>query len=417
MRILYLTFAVRYINPTTESMLAALPFAGELDVFGPGFQSKGRLAEGPAAYVERHGPFDIVLTDEYAIQDFDLAPGEKPRRFVNHACRFDRSMLMYGKRFKDFFAGYGGRRGVFLLQTDYYNMPESRLRVVEDHFDYVLGWGAELISRRETVASDADRAAGLTAVDRGILDHWSDRYLEFVLRHPERIVSLPHVIADSELCERPLDRRRRPWAVVGADYTERVNARRVLDDADIRRTGNSLPYISNALQRLGINPYAHFWSIALLQRRFRAALQGARYAYTCGGAASGAIRKYFEIPAAGCVLVADRCKGFEALGFRDRENAVLARGADVKDVHDWRRRGPGNCRCGSRLGPGAAFGESARSAIIGRFSRDRRRPLRRQPLGGRRTASAIAQWRRAGRLTVWRRLSPVALGPSARPPD
>jgi spore maturation protein CgeB len=96
-----------------------------------------------------------------------------------------------------------------------------------------------------------------------------------------------------------------------------------------------LPYLFAGSQKLGINPYAHYWTIAGLQHAFRRSLTTARYGYTCGSVARMAIRKYFEIPAAGCVLIADRCEGFEALGFRDRENAVAAAGDDVVEVHRW----------------------------------------------------------------------------------
>src|SRR3546814_1943178 len=36
-----------------------------------------------------------------------------------------------------------------------------------------------------------------------------------------------------------------------------------------------------------------------------------------------------------CSSDLDRCQGFEALGFRDGENAIVATGVEVAEVHRW----------------------------------------------------------------------------------
>lgn len=333
-KILFLTFDIRYINPTRELLLKALGAACDLDLFGPGFQNGSELDRGPQAYLDRHGPYDLVLADEFVLQDFHKAQRGAILRFVNHACSFDRDLFMYGERFKEFLSTYSGRKGIFLSQTDYYCFPQHRLDLVEGIFDYVFGWGEELIAPRNVVISEEAGQPVLSPVDREVLSRWTDRYRNFLLAHPERIISMPHLIDDAEFSDRQL-RGRKPWVVIGADYTERMNARAALDMAGIMRTGKAQPYLFSMFQKFHINPYAHSWSIDILQRQFKLALVRAKYAYTCGAIVRCAIRKYFEIPAAGCVLVADRCEGFEALGFRDRHNALLAKGSEVLDAHRW----------------------------------------------------------------------------------
>ena len=44
---------------------------------------------------------------------------------------------------------------------------------------------------------------------------------------------------------------------------------------------------------------------------------------TDGGAYDMMIRKFVEIPAAGALMLARPCAGFEALGFRDGESAII----------------------------------------------------------------------------------------------
>lgn len=334
MRILYLTFDVHYINPTRELMIDALQAASQLDLFGPGFQSDAELERGVEAYIDRNGPYDLVVSDEFMLQDFENA--EAPLRFVSHACRFDRGLLMYGVRFRDFLVKYSGSKGILLLQTDYYNMPQYRLSQIES-FDYIIGWGAELIMSRDAFDKDPGE---LSDVDGKIRSHWSDRYRDFALRHARKLISAPHLVASKEIAVHALVKRKYDWSVVGADYTQRLRAREILDRRGLARSGKELPYLFAALYKLGVNPYAHYWSIALLQRRFYAALKSSKYSYTCGSVVHCAIRKYFEIPAAGCVLVAERCEGFEALGFQDGGSAIVAEGRRLGEVYDWLRTRP-----------------------------------------------------------------------------
>lgn len=333
-RLLYVGFDVGYINPTRQLLVRALAETGDLLCFGPGFSSQEDLRRGVDAFYAQHGPFFAVISDEYVLQEMD---GENPQgtRFVNHACRFDRSLLIKALEFRRFLQDVDCRRVLTLMQIDYYNLRESFLDRLAALSDYFVGWGPELMPSRDAFDGDARRLAGLTEVDREVVANWTDRYRDFLLAHPERAISLPHLLAEEELCNRPLSRRRHPWTVVGAEYTERSAARRALDGAGLARTGRRLPHTTAAFQRMGINPHAHYWSIALLQRLFRDSLKTARYGYTCGSVAGMAIRKYFEIPAAGAVLVADKCQGFDALGFRNRENAVLSRGSEVMEAHRW----------------------------------------------------------------------------------
>jgi hypothetical protein len=45
------------------------------------------------------------------------------------------------------------------------------------------------------------------------------------------------------------------------------------------------------------------------------------------------VRKFFEIPALGSVLVCMPCNGFEALGFENGVNAMVARPDQIPEVH------------------------------------------------------------------------------------
>ena len=47
------------------------------------------------------------------------------------------------------------------------------------------------------------------------------------------------------------------------------------------------------------------------------------------------IRKFFEIPASGAVLVCTPFSGFRDAGFIDKENAIICEPEDIMEVHRW----------------------------------------------------------------------------------
>ena len=65
---------------------------------------------------------------------------------------------------------------------------------------------------------------------------------------------------------------------------------------------------------------------------FRQEIVDSKYAFTCGSLFAYPVRKFFEIPALGSVLITPECNGFEALGFRDGHNAILCKPENLIDV-------------------------------------------------------------------------------------
>jgi hypothetical protein len=146
---------------------------------------------------------------------------------------------------------------------------------------------------------------------------------------------MPHLVSDIEIGGKDLSRRAYDWSVMGASYESRVEARQLIDAAGLRRAGKYQPYIFSTANRVGLHLYNKFWAIEGMNFLFRHALRAAKYGFTCGGACHWPVRKYFEIPANGAVLAAERCSGFEALGFVDRKNALVVDPRDVLDASGW----------------------------------------------------------------------------------
>jgi len=332
-RILFFTFNVDYMNPTRQQIKKAIKNSCDVVLFGPGHASWEEIGAGPTAFVERHGPFDMVIGDENSLIPPPSTKEELPNRsFLNHACRFDRSLIWKGAEYYQFLKTYKGKRVISLMQSDFYNFPPEQIERIEETGDYYMLWGEEMILSKGEANHEM-------LVKNGMNEHiyhaWTDRYLDFLRRNSERIISTPMLVDMHEFCDRRLEQRSYDWSVLGANYDAREKARSSLDNAGIGRAGKLIPYLYFASGRIGINVYAHHWSLDLFSKIFRRTLQKSRFSFTCGSVTKYAVRKFFEIPASGCVLVSDGCQGFSNLGFEHKRNALLCDPDDILDVHEW----------------------------------------------------------------------------------
>lgn len=329
---LYLGFDVGFMNPTRECLLEALAQAVDLTCFGPGYCSPVELAVGVEDFIERKGPFDFIIVDEFSLQDFGRMRKQNRLRFINHACRFDRSLLALGEEFYNYVKQYKGRRLIALMQSDYYNFTERHVDRLREVGDFFLSWGGELILPKRDFDPGKMPDDGVNAA---IYGRWTDQYADFVNTEAVRIISCPQFVANDEGSDRRLAARPYEWCCLGSDYNARVVARRKLDGTGLKRPGRWMPQAFAIADKLHFNVYGKYWTIHALRWGFRRALRQAKYAFTCGSILSWPIRKFFEIPVNGAVLVCEPPQGFKDLGFCDQKNAIAVLAEDVLDAHAW----------------------------------------------------------------------------------
>ena len=329
----FVSFKLRYINPTRQQFHDVLSQACDLVTFGPGYVSLDEVKDGPERFVERHGPFDIIVGDEFTLLR-DAVPDDKKHlhRFYYQATGFDPLLIHEGTRYYKFFKTFRGPRVLTLMASDYQGFTPDFIDQMEEIGDYFFCWGQDLITAKAAVSGEG---LGDKSQNAGIYAHWNDNYYNFTRRNAHRICSLPHFVGGHEMYGGRLEQRRYDWSVMGADYDSRVDARAVLDHAGLSRTGKLHPYLFAAFQKIGFHPYNKSWAISGLNLIFQHALRSARFGFTCGGGCRWPIRKYVEIPGNGAVLAAEHCSGFEALGFLDRVNALAVDPKDILDAHVW----------------------------------------------------------------------------------
>jgi hypothetical protein len=324
MKLLFLDVDMRYMNPTRALIPGLLRECGATVFYGPGYQPPAVLQHGLQAFIDREGPFDFVVGNDFTVLYAEMMAAE-PWRLDNHQMRAPRQSLLLLRDIADSFRRYRGPKIVFLLECDGHHLTKEQIARLEDpDAYYVVLWDQRLMApirdcpdlRHEPFASRA-----------------TDNFFEFVVANDHRIIAMPHFVADSEFEWGTLADRKYQWFVPGARYYYRTSAREVLARAGL--LSRQFPWMPmyGLLARIGIKPYANPLLLALYGAQFNERIASSRFAYTCGSALYQHIRKHFEIPSKGTVLITAPIRGFDAMGFVDGVNCFVRMPADLVALH------------------------------------------------------------------------------------
>ena len=81
--------------------------------------------------------------------------------------------------------------------------------------------------------------------------------------------------------------------------------------------------IFSLLNRLGFKVYNKLFFIKMYNFIFSRHLQNSKIVYTCGSGLNSPIRKFYEIPASGSILLCSPFYGFTALGFSAKNSCPV----------------------------------------------------------------------------------------------
>ena len=80
MKILFVGFNAKYINPTNQLIPRMLKLFADVVLYGPGFVSDDDLNRGLSAFAEAQGPFDFIATTTQLLVDSNLEETENSYR-------------------------------------------------------------------------------------------------------------------------------------------------------------------------------------------------------------------------------------------------------------------------------------------------------------------------------------------------
>ena len=316
MKLLYIDVNASFLNPTRSLIPLALLRATNARFFGPGYVASNVLHRGLKAFVEAEGPFDVAVTNSHILFAPSGDATNLPRLYQrSYDLAFEPLDLLALPAIAEQFKHLPLPRVGMLLESDYYNWRSDKIDALENRTDYLIALGPEFYRHRDQLPE-----LPREAFYKNVTDEWAD----YANRNARKIASALHFVADTEFSVAPLDARHSAWATLGIAYDARRRAREALVQAGIEVVDESLLRHSLSMaKRLRLIRKESRRLQRFLNVDFQLRFESCRYAYTCGSGLDMPIRKFFEIPAAGTVLVCKPFAGFEAAGFRDGENAIV----------------------------------------------------------------------------------------------
>jgi glycosyltransferase involved in cell wall biosynthesis len=387
MKLLYVDAHHHYLNPTSTLLPVLVASAApQVAFYGPGYVSDAELSGGICAYAERNGPYDAVIFGmqvPWSAWSDDL---------LEHNARHVQRYTAFGSRpetlvpfFRDVLANLRNLpirfRFLSLLNFDYYATTKRHTDLFELIDTHVITPGAQFAPRLDAIPDWAWREDHFVRKKAMISEAWAD----YLARHPDRVLSLPHFVADSEFSFRALAERRHRVAIPGVEYLMRKEGRKALAKRSLRPASKAIFNVLRAANRLGIRVYSRYLPLSIYHAAYRGTLIDARFVYTAREGYGIPLRKFFEIPAAGAVLLCVSPHGFADLGFRDGENYLEVAPEALPDVIEALERDPARAQRIASAGRKLVLERHSLAARSAQFAR---------------CLDAIAKGRFAG--SVWR---------------
>jgi len=320
-RTLYVDIDLIHLNPTAtyfpQLIEAAVP---DVSFYGPGFSSPDALAKGLSNWIRETGPYEAIFigpNSPVLVDDLSdpVIQGTLAymRRYTAHG-HTDPEIVAF---LKDLFAVLPEidikHRIATSLNFDYYGATDAQVQRLQDLNLTLVGPNEQFVRPLAELPAFVTQEKHFQRKKARLSDCWFD----FLHVHPERVITALHYVVPSEFSCTPLHLRRPVVAVPGVEYHLRKEA-----NAALRRTGIPMAskwyfHLFRVASRLGVPVYGHPLGLHVYNRCFQRTLKMSRYVYTARGGFGLPVRKFFEIPAAGPLMLCSPCTGYQELGFVD----------------------------------------------------------------------------------------------------
>lgn len=338
MKLLYIDLCTRTVNPTNSLILALLRLKANVTCYGPGFVSEDVLNGGIDRFVEKHGPFDFhVIT----MLNFDLNRNQI-RYYSRYTCPAypEEVVVAFTADLSKFLGRNNIRIILFLTAFDTYAISEEVARRIAETNGYIVTWAGGF-SRPADALDDVFTSEQFVARYKGynngvVFGRWHD----LVAQNESKFINLGHFMAESEFSWTSLENRLCKVAVPGQGYVRRQAAQQTLAKKRMLARMSGFKTVMAWMDHAGLRPHTRPLLQSIYNKTFFDSIGSVRYAYTDGSGYDHPIRKFFEIPALGTVLLCSPCAGFERLGFSDRDNAIVVTPDTIGDAVEWLQKSP-----------------------------------------------------------------------------
>lgn len=334
MRVLIIDCNLRYMNPMRNLLPYYLAQSGDDVVFyGPGYSSGQVLEDGLEKFLQSQESFDIEVRTVQAIPQDEIKSISKS--FAKDKIEFYRKCNNFSFPVKDLVSFWSDKsmetvcarsRVLLLHQFDFQVMSEQLKDYLLDGFDMFVGLSGDFWDNHDYSKLNISNAYRHTRC-------WSD-IINFA---PSKVLGLPNFVASHEFDFNQHYYRNFDWSVVGTTYNNRKIVKQLFTHNSIKfSSGRTIRYTKlKLLEKAKLYPFKKRRNLDSLNHEFHYTLINSKYSYTCGSDLRMPVRKFFEIPAAGCTLVCTPCIGFKKLGFKDKENSFTCAPEEILDMNHY----------------------------------------------------------------------------------
>lgn len=336
MKLLYVDVFCQSINPTANLAPILMDrVCGDVYYYGPGYSTALDLETGLLAYCEKHGPFDfLVLGPNLPVMNTRVNAVRDTILYLNMYTSLLGSPEIISSSIIDILGAISEVpatfKAIWLLNFDYYSVTDEQIELLDRLELVVLGPSHQFIAPISSLPEWA-------SVERHFVrksDKISDAFYNFLIKNVHRSIPLPHFVSDGELCFRSLASRRNLVSVPGVQYELRKRAIKTLRDGRYPMPTKIVFRMFQLAQRLRLKPFSSYLGLKVYHAAFQRVLFDTQFVFTARGGFGIPIRKFFEIPASGAVLLCVPPNGFCALGFTDGVTHIECDTSDLPDVID-----------------------------------------------------------------------------------
>jgi hypothetical protein len=300
-RTLIVTQRLNYLNPTWGLLVEELSQRANVNVIGWGY---GRNYSDYRAVTRALGHFDVAIVDPWVV-----GPSRPYLEKSRPVGILDAGIPII----------------INLMAQDLHTFSEDFFRRYIDRCSFAISTvGSPQFWKRsftESYPREAWLKPGYVTENPQAID--------------ERFLLFPHAVGEQEF---HAVGRRKPIdvSVPGTTYWFRSRAAEALENAVGLNAKSQATLIERGAARLAVNSRMarRLGAIPIAQFLFRRTLRRSLSSVTCDGSIGYPIRKFFEIPAAGTILIARPFEQPEALGFRHRDTAILVDDSDLDRLDD-----------------------------------------------------------------------------------
>lgn len=320
-RTLILHSKVNYLNPITNLWPKIFDQFCEVDYFGPGYVDDLTLFSDLKDYISKKPyNYDFVVVSEHISNPEGENDVNKRAKELVKIYGYSSAIATKFLQKKSCWLQVIDKLGIPVLYTffefDPYRTKEAWInRMNSFNTPYIMGWGPEFIKPLENLPELKFETFAQRA---------SDSWRDYLLRRPNHILSMPSFVSNDEFNYTPLRARKKNWSVLGTNYHHRREARQVISNFSLSQSGKFLNHFVSLYDLLSKGCIGNKYFVKIANIFFRQALTQSKASFTCGSSLEYPIRKFFEIPASGCVLVTVHAEVVERLGFLKDYSYIFA---------------------------------------------------------------------------------------------